>query len=223
MLLLLVLSLLIFDGHASLPPGTQTCRFNFERPFGCHIRPLPSSYIYIQRTELSDPVNGTQSPFDIINAYSSFVVDEILPDMCSYFKSVSSCMKARKGQVRRACMNIEPHLIGVHQAYQNLTSAFCDHLTPDVFRKMIECGNDDNSLLATFTSCMYGAYNYVVQHKNREKCSVIPRFRDCLLQFEDCAPSATWSLVTVLNGNQNDMCLMLKQMTNGRSNNVQRQ
>ncbi|XP_052068983.1 uncharacterized protein LOC127708176 [Mytilus californianus] len=213
MLLLLVLSLLIFDGHARVDPQNhELCLYLFNEPFICGTRPSPSTYIYIQKTEHSDPVNGTQSPIDIINAYSSFVVDDILPDMCSYFKGISACMKTGADHFGRNCMFTVPKLVKIHRTYQNLTSAFCDHLTADV-KKLIACANDDNAILATFISCMYGAYHYMLQHQDMDQCKVIHRCRDCLLQFEDCAPMATWNMISKFDENYNDMCSMLKQTT----------
>lgn len=219
MLLLLVLSLLIFEGHAYSPPRFDRIRnSSYSKPQKC-IKYLNRNYECKQRPSLDEYISSVDAYGntmgltieDISNARRTYVVQDIVEAMCSYFMGVSACMKVTDKYLKKYCSE---DLYQVAQSYQKLTSAICPEIAADI-KAMIQCANKDNSILVTYASCMYGAYHYMLVSQNfgRDQCSMIQRFRDCFYQFEDCPKQMiTWNMIHLFDDYLNDICFMLRQI-----------
>ncbi|CAG2203706.1 unnamed protein product [Mytilus edulis] len=207
MLLLLALSLLVLKGDAhSLPllPASDNCVENFVNLFKCHKLPALDDYIY------SFAANGTMLKLtDVHNAFRTSVDKDIVKDICSYMEGVSTCLQNSYTYLQSHCPS---KMVQIAESFIRLTTALCDLYEADI-NMMVQCSNQDNSILVTYVSCMEGAYQYLSRH-TLHQCSMVQRFRDCLYQFETCSESHTMRLMTMFDEYKDDVCFILKELKN---------
>ncbi|VDI23483.1 Hypothetical predicted protein [Mytilus galloprovincialis] len=217
MLLLLVLSLLLFEGHARSPmravyfndgipsfPNPEKCEIYLNKAFECRERPSIEKYINTQ--DANGEKLGTTF-LDLVNARKTTIEKAIVADMCSYYVGVSACMKATiYHYIGKYC---PARQFQVAKSYQIVTSAVCSKIAEDL-EAMVQCANHDNGILVTFASCMYGAYSFIKAHPERHHASMIDRYRDCFYQFESCPKQMmTWDTINVFNEYHNDISFLL--------------
>ncbi|XP_063443629.1 uncharacterized protein LOC134724507 [Mytilus trossulus] len=217
MLLLLVLSILIYEGYARSPmraryfndgipsfPNPEKCDIYLNKAFECKERPSMKNYIDTQDAN-GEKVENTFP--DLIKARKITIEKAVVADMCSYFMGVSACMKATNYQyIGKYCPAAR---FQVAKSYQILSSAVCSKIAEDL-EAMVECANHDNGILVTFASCMYGAYRFMKAHPGRHPASMIDRYRDCFYQFESCPKQMmTWDTINVFNEYHNDISFLL--------------
>ncbi|XP_052068984.1 uncharacterized protein LOC127708178 isoform X1 [Mytilus californianus] len=207
MLLMVALSLVILKGDAhSLPllPASDSCLENFVNLFKCHQLPSLDDYIY------SFAANGTMLDLtDVHNAFRTSVDKDIVKDICSYFEGVSTCLQNSYTYLQSHCPS---KMVKIAESFIRLTSALCDLYEADI-NMMVQCSNQDNSILVTYVSCMEGAYKYLSQHTIHQ-CSIVQRFRDCLYQFDTCSEIHTFRLMTMFDEYKDDVCFILKELKN---------